>query len=580
VLARPTSSISRPACYLAASAIFAFSWVLRYNNPEGSFAGLTDDHFWYVVGGWQWLFGELPDRDYVDAGAPLTHAASAAMQLLLGRSIWSESVLCVTGLALGAAITCALSARATGSVVVGFMAGLFQIALLPRLYNYPKIVVYAVAIAALWAWASTPGARRTWLVAAVTAVAFLVRHDHGVYVAAAFGVLLLGMREQPWRERVRHGVVYGLATLLLLAPYLVFLQVNGGIDRHFLTAYRWSAREYQRTPLRLPALSWQPLFAEEEESDAPASEWWNHARFQALTSYQPWWMFWFIMILPAVALMLLFLYPSTGPPRWPNERPKILAVAVLLVILSVRFLHGNLAARFADVSVPLTILAAWSLAATYAIVRSGRLDLGGRSFMLGNAARGVIAATALIVVLITTAVMVRPAREALGSAGLPDGQAFSYAQRVTARLQNTWPLGEETRGQMGLAKYLHSCTAPTDRVFIAQQWSPAIALAQRAFAGGHDNLRSGFFPTEAEQELAIERFQRQSVPVVIIPSSDELENWGEAFPLIDEYFNREYENLGDRDFDEGLVFSLLVHRDARIVRTHATLSLPCFRSEE
>jgi hypothetical protein len=581
VLARRTSSLSRPACYLAALVTFLFSWVLRYNNPEGSFAGLTDDHFWYVVSGWQMLFGDLPDRDYVDAGAPLTHAASAVMQLVLGRSVWSESVLCVTALALGAAITCVLSARATGSVVAGFMAGLFQIALLPRLYNYPKIVVYAVAIATIWAWASSPGARRTWLVAGVTAVAFLARHDHGVYVAVAFGALLLGIGELTWRQRMRHGAAYGLATLLLLAPYLVYLQVNGGIDRHFLTAYAWSAREYQRTPLRLPTLSWQPLF-EEEPTEAPASEWWNHAPFQALTNYSTWWLFWFIVLLPAVVLLLLVVHPSTGPPRWPRERAKVLAVAVLLTVLNLRFLHGNLAARFADVSVPLTILAAWSLATTFAIIRFGRIDIAGRSFALGAATRGLITAAALVVVLVTTAVLVRPGREALGSASLNAGfsQILSTAQRVTERLQSTWPLGMETKGQMGLAKYLHTCLAPTDRVFIAPQWSPAIALAQRAFAGGQDNLRAGFFSTVGEQELAIERFERQSVPVVILPPADDLDHWAEAFPLIDEYFNREYENLGERDFDEGIVFSLLVHRNARVVGTYELLSLPCFYSGE
>jgi hypothetical protein len=379
---------------------------------------------------------------------------------------------------------------------------------------------------------------------------------------------------------MRHGVMYGLATLLLLSPYLVYLQVHGGIDRHFLTAYAWSVREYQRTPLRLPTLAWRPLF-EEEVTDAPASEWWNHPPFPALTSYQEWWMFWLSTLLPAVALLLLLVNPSNGPPKWPQERAKITAVAVLLIILNARFLHGNLLARFADVSVPLAILAAWSLAATYTIVRIGRIEIGERSITLNGAVRGALVTTALVTVLVTTAVLVRPVREALGSAGFTEGfgQVLSNAERVTDRLQNTWPLGMETRGQMGLAKYLHSCIAPTDRVFIAPQWgSPAIALAQRAFAGGHDNLRSGFFATIADQELAISRFERQSVPIVILPPGDELENWGEAFPLIDEYFDREYENLGDREFEGGPLFSLLIHRDARIVRTYELLSLPCFRS--
>ena len=580
MLARLPWRVPTIALLLAAAAVFILSWVLRYNDPEGAFGGLTDDHFFYVVQGWQMLFGELPDRDYFDPGAPLTFAVSAALQLLLGRSVWSEYIFCVTALSLGAAMTCVLAARATGSIVLGVMAALFEMALLPRLYNYPKMLVYAVAIATLWAWASAPRTRRTWLLAVVTAVAFLLRHDHGIYVAGAFGVLLLGMRELPWRERVRHGVVYGLATLLLLAPYLIYLQVNGGVERHFVGAYGWSVRDYGRAPLRLPTLSWQPLF-EEEPSDAPASEWWNQAPFPALSSYYTWWMYWFIMLLPAVALLLLLVCPSTGPPGWPKERVKILVVAVLLIVLNSRFLRGNLAGRLADVSVPMVILAAWSLAATGRIVRSGRIEVGTRSLMLGGAARGVIAAAALTVVLVTTAILLRPVRELVGNSGLLEGleQVLSNAERVTQRVQHTWPLDTwgDSGGQVGLSRYLESCTAPTDRVLITPHLPPVVALAQRAFAGGHMDLRAGFFGTVAEQQLTIERLERQSVPVAIGPPGNEIEDYAEDLPLIADYLNREYVNRGDRDLGGGLVFSLLVHRGARSVRTYEPLSFPCFR---
>jgi hypothetical protein len=51
--------------------VFVFSWLFRFNDPGGGFAGLTDDHFFYLVRGWQILFGDLPVRDFVDHGAPL-----------------------------------------------------------------------------------------------------------------------------------------------------------------------------------------------------------------------------------------------------------------------------------------------------------------------------------------------------------------------------------------------------------------------------------------------------------------------------------------------------------------------------
>ena len=61
---------------------------------------------------------------------------------------------------------------------------------MPRLYNYPKVVCYVAAIVVAWRYASRPD--RGWLIAlaVVTVVAFLFRHDHGVYIGLATLVLL------------------------------------------------------------------------------------------------------------------------------------------------------------------------------------------------------------------------------------------------------------------------------------------------------------------------------------------------------------------------------------------------------
>ena len=70
-LAMPFGFFRRALAAGAMATIFAGSWFLRFNDPDGAFAGLTDDHFFYVVRGWQILFGDLPVRDFVDHGAPL-----------------------------------------------------------------------------------------------------------------------------------------------------------------------------------------------------------------------------------------------------------------------------------------------------------------------------------------------------------------------------------------------------------------------------------------------------------------------------------------------------------------------------
>jgi hypothetical protein len=94
--------------------IFIASWLFRFNDPGGSFAGLTDDHFFYVVRGWQILFGDIPVRDFVDHGAPLYYYVAAAVQVLFGRGTVSELTFSTTMLSACAVITFLLATRASG----------------------------------------------------------------------------------------------------------------------------------------------------------------------------------------------------------------------------------------------------------------------------------------------------------------------------------------------------------------------------------------------------------------------------------------------------------------------------------
>ncbi|MGH9202620.1 MAG: hypothetical protein ACRD2A_15455, partial [Vicinamibacterales bacterium] len=145
--------------WVVAAFVFVFSFFLRFNDPGGSFAGLTDDHFFYLTRGWQILFGDLPVRDFVDHGAPLYYYVGAAVQVVFGRGTLSELAFSTVAISLGAAMTFWLAARASGSIVLGLVGGLFHVLLEPRFYNYPKILVYAAAIPALWWFADRPSAR-------------------------------------------------------------------------------------------------------------------------------------------------------------------------------------------------------------------------------------------------------------------------------------------------------------------------------------------------------------------------------------------------------------------------------------
>jgi hypothetical protein len=114
-------------------------------------------------------------------------------------------------------------------------------------------------------------------------------------------------------------------------------------------------------------------------------------------------------------------------------------------------------------------------------------------------------------------------------------------------------------------------------VFVVPYLAPAIGLSRRGFAGGVVSPRAGFFDTDEEQQLIVARLRRQSVPIAIGPPAADLEDYARGLPLVADYLSREYDNLGDRQFGEGLAVSLWVKRSARPVRAYEPLSSPCFR---
>ena len=149
------------------------------------------------------------------------------------------------------------------------MGALFFVCLDPRYYNYPKFLSYAAAIPLLWRFADAPSDRtRLWL-AVVTVVAFLFRHDHGVFIAASMAALLVLMRDLSWGQRLKHFAVYGALVMVMLAPYLLFIQRNGGIGTYFQQASAWAARDRDRAPVVWPGLFDNPDGVSEAAEGAP-----------------------------------------------------------------------------------------------------------------------------------------------------------------------------------------------------------------------------------------------------------------------------------------------------------------------
>jgi hypothetical protein len=111
-----------------------------------------------------------------------------------------------------------------------------------------------------------------------------------------------------------------------------------------------------------------------------------------------------------------------------------------------------------------------------------------------------------------------------------------------------------------------------------QHYLPQVlGLAERGFAGGHADLRPGFFTTDEMQRLTVHRLRQQSVPVALVGAGDSWGGFRESFPLVTAYFDERYQSVGERTFDERFEIRLLVERDGHAVRRFGPLDWPCFR---
>ena len=564
------------AAIAVAVIVFAFTWFFRFNDPNGGFAGLTDDHFYYLLRGWQILYGELPYRDFVDAGAPLYFYVSAAVQLIFGRGTLSELAFSTTLIALAAALTFWLAARASGSIALGIAGALFQILLLPRFYNYPKVLVYTAAIPVLWSFLDRPGRRPIIWLAVVSVVGFLFRHDHGAFVAVATAAALLLATQLTWTARFRYALLYGVLSLALLSPYLLFIQLNGGLGAYRRQASEWVEEERARTPIQWPGLFDNPDGVSDAARDAGLP-----ARAVAVVrDNRVAWLYYLEIALPFLALFVASLSRDAFTPGWPQAVPKIAVVAVLGLVLDAGFLRSPLQARLADPSVPHAILLAWlAVAIPRLLFRRGSWKPASQRLIVPL--RALSLAVAVAVVFILGSVFSSRVYERLEDAYLTEGPRVTLARAATvsesARRDwdlSTWVDRADRSGLMTLALYLNTCTPPGARIFIQPYLPQVLGMAQRGFAAGFGDLRPGFFDEPEFEALALRRMRGQDVPVVLLDVGDSLENFKESFPTLTAYFDAAYETAATRTFDDRFGVTLLVQR-GRQGGTFDPLEWPC-----
>ena len=506
--------------------------------------GFTNDQYIHLANAQQMLFGEWPTRDFLDAGMPLMYVMSALAQKTLGHTLFAEAVLVAIAFGLAAVLTAAGVRELTGSRGLALAAALFEVAIAPRAYGYPKILLYAAALLLLQRYVTRPTPGRLAALACGVVIAFLFRHDHGVYLGAGS---LLAVWLAPGGDdsslpalstAARRVLSFaGLGTLLAL-PYLAFVQFHGGLWPYVQKGLEFRDREFSRAEYEWPTLAGdQPL--------------------HAVLLYAYW-------ALPIVAVLVLVT--SRHLPRARTMVARIAPIVVVALFLNSAWARPPLGARLPDAVVPAVMLGAWLALRAWEARRRWLW-------------RPAVAATAVLVAAATIAVgstldqLDRTGLLAPWSrwpASVRDIRAALEAPHASAVMPST--AAEEL---IPFFDYVHRCTSPRSRLLVVGLVPEVSFFARRPFAGGQAILPAGYFEAERYQRAVVDKLSRQTVPFVVIPGSSYIASFDNSFSLVAAHVRQYYVPLATFGDEPETKVDVLIDSRLSFPGRDTTTGWPC-----
>jgi hypothetical protein len=102
-------------------------------------------------------------------------------------------------------------------------------------------------------------------------------------------------------------------------------------------------------------------------------------------------------------------------------------------------------------------------------------------------------------------------------------------------------------------------------------------FSERRFAAGQSVFMSNFYTSRRDQQLAVDRLHRQSVPIAVVESPrNEAGTFWSDYPIVADYVNENYEEVGEFLWSKDFHMSVFVERRRMRVGIYEPLGLPCF----
>jgi len=533
----------------AAVALFGVTLAWRFLT----FTGFTNDHYVHLALAQQMLMGERPIRDFADSGWPLMYLLSAAAWRLTGDTLATEWSIAAGWFALGAACTVVAAYRLSASLSLAVIVTIVEGLIYPRTYSYPKVLAYGAASWAMVALAGQPSRRRIVIMSAVVAIAFLFRHDHGLFIGIGAAVcLFVAGGAKDWRGSVRRTAVLTATTAALLLPWTAFVVLNGGLFAYFQGGIEYSRAEADATALAsLPTLHLASPLSTIANAEA--------------------WLFWLFWGLVALCGVILFARVLQGRERWTGESAAVAGLVTLAALVNASFLRETLQVRLPDAIVPVAVLGAWALGLCWI----GRWRV--RALQLAVQLATVVVLTVSLAAISRIADL--PGLYDETDIGRGFTRASEHARDVSHLLgsrhrDNLSPPSRVSRALMPFVAYLDRCTAASDRLLVTGEFPELLVIAGRGFAG--DGVVFGsWYASETHQDRTVQRLQAR--PPLFVLHAGDYAGFRGRFGLVDAFVSGAYEAIAELPVEGTNSVRILAHRSRTPTRTDPQTGWGCYR---